>query len=103
MRIAALDIGGTAIKYGLWDGEQLTEQHETPSDIRSAKALVAQMESAVRSLGEVDAVGISTRGQVNGNGEILFDNGPIPDYTGTPVKKILQQALGIPVHVENDV
>ena len=103
MRIAALDIGGTAIKYGLWDGTAITCTGELSSQVSTAQQLIALMEEAVSTLLPVDAIGISTRGQVNGCGEILFDNGPVTDYTGTPVKAILQEKFGVPVAVENDV
>ena len=103
MRIAALDIGGTAIKYGIWEAGQLTGLSESPSPTACARDLVNALTDIVRGLGPVDAVGISTRGQVDGNGVILYDNGPIADYTGTPLKAILEQELGIPVWVENDV
>ena len=103
MRIAALDIGGTAIKYGIWEAGQLTGLSESPSPTACARDLVNALTDIVRGLGPVDAVGISTRGQVDGNGVILYDNGPIADYTGTPLKAILEQELGVPVWVENDV
>ena len=103
MRVAALDIGGTAIKYGVWQEGQLTGLSERPSPTTCAADMIATLVDIIRSLGTVDAVGISTRGQVDGNGAILFDNGPIPDYTGTPVKAHLEEALGLPVAVENDV
>ena len=103
MRIAALDIGGTAIKYGIWEAGQLTGLSERLSPTACARDLVNALTDIVRSLGPVDAVGISTRGQVDGNGVILYDNGPIADYTGTPLKAILEQELGVPVWVENDV
>lgn len=103
MRIAALDIGGTAIKAAVWENGQLTDLHEIPTPIECAADLLRAAEQIVCKMGAVDAVGISTRGQVDGNGVILFDNGPIADYTGTQVKDRLETALGLPVAVENDV
>ncbi len=102
-RIAALDVGGTAIKAAVWQNGDLRELREFPTPFSSAKTLTEAMIQTVRSMGAIDAVGISTRGQVDGSGVILFDNGPIPDYTGTPVKAMAEQALGVPVFVENDV
>lgn len=103
MRFAAIDVGGTLIKAALWENGVLSPvtEHETPSS--SAAQLLDAIEGAVRQFGTVDAVGISTRGQVDGEGVILFDNGPISDYTGTPVKALLEARLGLPVFVENDV
>ena len=103
MRIAALDIGGTAIKYGVWENAALTALSERPSPTACARDVVDALIDIVRSLGPVDAVGISSRGQVDGDGVILYDNGPVSDYTGTPLKAILEQELGLPVWVENDV
>ena len=103
MRIAALDIGGTAIKYGVWEAGQLTGLSECPSPTSCAQDVVDTLTDIIRSLGTLDAVGISTRGQVDGNGTILYDNGPVADYTGTPLKSILEARCGLPVWVENDV
>ena len=103
MRFAAIDVGGTLIKSAVWENGCLSPvvEHDTPSTC--ADDLLCTIESVVRSLGEIDGVGISTRGQVDGAGTILFDNGPIEDYTGTPVKSLLESRLGKPVFVENDV
>ena len=103
MRIAALDIGGTAIKYGIWEAGQLTGLSERPTPVTCTKDLISEILKIVQTLDNPDALGISTRGQVDGSGSILYDNGPIEDYTGTPLKAILEDALGIPVWVENDV
>ena len=103
MRIAALDIGGTAIKYGVWEAGQLTGLSERPTPVTCTKDLISEILKIVQTLDKPDALGISTRGQVDGSGSILYDNGPIEDYTGTPLKAILEDALGIPVWVENDV
>lgn len=103
MRIAALDIGGTAIKHGIWEAGQLTGLSELPTAASQARQVVDAILEIVEGMAPVDAVGISTRGQVDGNGVILYDNGPVLDYTGTPLKALLEQALGIPVWVENDV
>lgn len=103
MRIAALDIGGTSIKAAVWENGDLRDLREIPTPVTCASDLLRAAEHIVREMGDVEAVGISTRGQVDGNGVILFDNGPISDYTGTQIKARLEAALGLPVAVENDV
>lgn len=103
MRIATLDIGGTAIKYGVWEAGQLTGLSERPTPVTCTRDLISAIAEIVREIGAVDAIGISTRGQVDGNGRIIYDNGPIEDYTGTPLKALLEERLEIPVWVENDV
>ncbi len=101
-RIVALDIGGTAIKSAVWQGGVLKNERERPTPVTCAAELVSAAVDIVRGFGPVDAVGVSTRGQVDGQGRILYDNGPIPDYTGTPLGAQLERALGVPVLVEND-
>jgi len=103
MRIGALDFGGTAIKYGVWEAGQLTGLSERPSPTTCSKDVVEALTDIIGSLGKLDAVGISTRGQVDEHGAILYDNGPVGDYTGTPLKALLEARFGIPVWVENDV
>lgn len=103
MRIGALDFGGTAIKYGVWEAGQLTGLSERPSPTTCSKDVVEALTDIIGSLGKLDAVGISTRGQVDEHGAILYDNGPVEDYTGTPLKALLEARFGIPVWVENDV
>jgi len=103
MRIVALDIGGTAIKYGIWEAGQLTGLSERLTPVTCAADLIDEIVNIVGDMDSPAALGISTRGQVDGTGNILYDNGPIEDYTGTPLKSILEARLGIPVWVENDV
>lgn len=103
MRVAALDFGGTAIKYGIWEAGQLTGLSERPSPTACARDVLVALLDIIRELGPVDAVGISTRGQVDAQGAILYDNGPVADYTGTPLQSLLERQLGVPVRVENDV
>ena len=103
MRIAALDIGGTAIKYGIWEAGQLTGLFERPTAATQASEVIDAILEIIEELKPINAVGISTRGQVDGNGVILYDNGPILNYTGTPLKAHLEQILDVPVWVENDV
>ena len=105
MRIAALDIGGTSIKSGIWDGNEVSGQREHDTLAREGGARL--MERAVEILREYqpfDAIGISTAGQVNTlDGSIYYANDNIPGYTGTQVRRIMEEAFHVPVAVENDV
>ena len=105
MRIAALDIGGTAIKSGIWNGEALTELREWETNAsEGGKALMERVKAILHTCKVFDAIGISTAGQVNTEeGSIHYANDNIPGYTGMPVKKILEQEFGVKAVVENDV
>lgn len=105
MRIAALDIGGTSVKSGLWTGEEVTELREHATNAKNGGHYV--MDRAVKILHQYrdfDAIGISTAGQVNSEeGIIRYANENIPEYTGMRVREILEKEFGVPVAVENDV
>ena len=107
MRIIAVDIGGTAIKAGVWDGTQILEYKEWETNASSGgAALMDRVKALIEtySSSSADGIGISTAGEVNAeNGSILYANSNIPGYTGMPVKQMLENEFHVPVSVENDV
>ena len=105
MRIAALDIGGTSIKSGIWNGQELAEVREQDTGAKKGAAhVVNQVLEILESYGPFDGVGISTAGQVDSReGYIRYANENIPGYTGTRLKDITVSRFGVPVAVENDV
>ncbi|MCI9147865.1 MAG: ROK family protein [Hungatella sp.] len=105
MRIAALDIGGTSIKSGIWNGQELTEVKERDTEAKKgASHVVEQVLEILRSYSPFDGVGISTAGQVNSvEGYIRYANENIPGYTGTRLRDIVESGFGVPAAIENDV
>lgn len=105
-KVVAIDIGGTAIKSGMWNGRTLEEIKETETlAAQGGEALMERVKGIISSYGEgFDAIGISTAGEVNTNdGSIYYANSNIPGYTGMPVKKIMEETFHVPTAVENDV
>ena len=106
MKIVAIDIGGTAIKSGVWNGTSLEQikETETLAD-QGGEALMERVKGIIHSYGDsFDAIGISTAGEVNTrDGSIYYANSNIPGYTGMPVKKMMEEEFHVPVAVENDV
>lgn len=104
-KIAALDIGGTSIKSGLWDGTELTGVREQDTNAKNGGAYVMERaKDILRGYRGFDAIGISTAGQVDSSrGCIRYANENIPGYTGMQIRDILQAEFGVPVAVENDV
>lgn len=104
MRIAALDIGGTAIKHGIWDGSRLIDCEESPSAAREGGSVVLkQAVEILRAMQPFDAIGISTSGEVDvRTGAICSANENIPHFSGTEIGTVLHDAFGVPVAVEND-
>lgn len=105
MKIAAIDIGGTAIKSGLWDGISITENKEWPTNAGLGGVyLMERVKEILHGYSEIDAIGISTAGEVDEeSGSIVYANSNIPGYTGMPVRQILEKEFHVPVAVENDV
>lgn len=104
MRIAALDVGGTVIKSGVWSADGISEMREwdTNASLGGAR-LMENMISILDTYSPFDAIGISTAGQVNtGKGCISYANDNIPGYTGMAVRDILYKEFQVPVAVEND-
>lgn len=105
MRIAALDIGGTSIKSGIWAGDLAQEIREQDTLAKQGgQAVMDRAKEILRSYADFDAIGISTAGQVNAEeGYIRYANENIPGYTGMRIKDILEAEFHVPVAVENDV
>ena len=105
MRIAVIDMGGTRIKSGIWNGKNLGEIKE--QDTNALKGGACVMENVLKILKTYlpfDAVGVSTAGQVDtSRGTIYYANENIPGYTGMEIKKKIQSEFGCLVEVENDV
>jgi predicted NBD/HSP70 family sugar kinase len=107
MRIVTLDIGGTAIKSAVWDGQALSEKKETPTNASmGGKHIMECATDIIHSYASegVNAIGISTAGEVDTTtGSIYHANDNLPSYTGMPVAAMLREEFGVPVAVENDV
>ena len=105
--ILAIDIGGTAIKYGLVsESFEILEFNEVPTEaaLGGEHLMNKILEIVGTYINDISCVGISTAGQVNSKeGKIIFANASIPRYTGTEIKKTINSKFDIPVTVENDV
>lgn len=108
-RYVSIDIGGTAIKYGIIreDGRILSRsltdteaEKGGPAILSKVRGLVAQ----IISQEEIQGICISTAGVVDPESGTITHSAPlIPDYTGTAYKKELEQHFLLPCEVENDV
>lgn len=108
MAIMVLDIGGTAIKSGLYIDGALTDIRETPTESHKGGAHVVNRAKEIitdyQQRSAFERIGISTAGQVDPvRGEIIYANENIPGYTGTKLKEIMEQQFHVPACVENDV
>lgn len=106
MKIFAADIGGTSIKMCVTDENGnivFFNEVETESK-KGGPSIIQKLEDIISEYPDIDAIGISTAGQVNSEeGYIIYANDNLPNYTGTRIKDLLESKFNVPVKVENDV
>ncbi|WP_122789339.1 ROK family protein [Intestinibacillus sp. Marseille-P6563] len=105
----SIDIGGTAIKYGII-GEDATvfSRDETPTRAEQGGPAILQrvidLTEALLQTTPASGICISTAGMVDPvRGEIFYAAPLIPNYAGTCFKQVLETKFGLPCEVENDV
>ena len=105
MRIAVVDIGGTCIKSGLWEADEIKDIRETETEALLGGAhVMRKVLEILKGYEDFQAVGISTAGQVNtAEGTILYANDNIPGYTGTKIRETVENMFHVPTAVLNDV
>lgn len=107
---ACIDIGGTAIKYGIADASgTLLSSFETPTLAHEGgKALSLHVKDLAGKLIEEDpsicGIAISSAGVVDSEKAEIIHAGPgIPEYAGINYKTLLEPVFHLPVEMENDV
>ena len=106
-----IDIGGTAIKYGVVQSGEIPEvirndSCKTPENgTKILQKVFDIIEDLKRKYGQAEAVCISSAGIVNSEeGCILEANDDlIPGYTGIKIADRVKEKFGLPCFVENDV
>ncbi len=108
-KYVSIDIGGTAIKYGIvrQDGQILNRNVMNTEAYKGGPVILEKVQKIVEKFQaqeKVWGICISTAGIVDTKtGTIVYAAPLIPDYTGTEYKKVLENRFRIPCEVENDV
>ena len=110
MNYICLDIGGTAIKYGVADETgTLALKDSYPNEIveTGADHFLEKLVSVTNGLKkeyDLQGIAVSTAGVVNPHtGEILYAPVYFPGYVGINLCERLERSCGLPCTVENDV
>lgn len=107
----SIDIGGTAIKYGIIceNAEIILKETLRTEAWKGGPAILKKVIGIVEHLieqtkGKISGICISTAGMVDTKSGSIFYSAPlIPDYAGMEFKKTLEDKFHIPCEVENDV
>ena len=109
-RYISIDIGGTAIKYGIiGEDAKIMLKKSIPTEAgKGGPAILDKVIGIVNEMlvshSEIAGICISTAGMVDTETGSIFYSAPlIPNYAGTQFKKILEEKFQIPCEVENDV
>ncbi|MGE0268869.1 MAG: ROK family protein [Candidatus Omnitrophota bacterium] len=112
--IIGVDVGGTNIKLGIVspDGKIIARQHfSTKKFSRNKTKLINAIVSTAEGLlleqklskGDIEALGIGLPGLIDPVKGIVSYLPNIPGWRNVPLKKILQDKIGLPVFIDNDV
>lgn len=107
-RVIGIDIGGTAVKYGLLTvrGEILKSGEFSTDGEKGIDNLLSNIYDVIDMYMDNNVLGIavSGTGQINGEiGEVIGGAPIIPGWIGTNLVKILEEKYKIPAVLENDV
>jgi glucokinase len=110
--VFGIDVGGTNLRVALGSesGEIMDRQHrdtrpEAGSDegIRTLAAMMAELASAHDlTMSDVGSAGVGVPGPTDPAKGVLFDPPHLPGWHNVPLARLLEEATGIPTHLEND-
>ena len=111
MRIFAMDIGGSSIKYALFDENRnkldsgkIKTPAPTSMDVNceyTVKDLYDAMDTIIPS--NIDGIALSMPGVIDSENGIALTGGALTYIQEEPVEKVLSERYGVPVWIGNDV
>lgn len=104
-RYLGIDIGGTEIKYGIFDesGNEFIEESGSVKSVRNdLDKIIDILSRIIKDAKEIDGVGISIPGGVDNENGIIIEGGAIPVLAGVDLIGILNEKTGFNVVIEND-
>lgn len=102
--LALVDIGGTTIKFALWQDHQLKNHHavKTPANKEAFMTLLTDEVEKMKAQAPITGVGISSPGAVNKATGVIEGASAIPYIHNFPIQAELESRFGLPVSLEND-
>lgn len=101
-RAVGLDLGGTAIKWALLDGDEVIDHGRAPTPKTGAEAVVVEMVAIAKRIPDVDSIGVGVPGIFDKDGTTQLIPNVRGSWEGFPLGQSIEQQLGIPVTLSND-
>lgn len=102
MSLAVFDIGGTAVKHGLWENGRLTNTASFPTP-KNYAALLDKFHQTIQQYSQpIEGVGISSPGAVDVVKRQILGISAVDYLHHRPIFDELESFLKLPVAIEND-
>ena len=104
MSIVVFDIGGSAVKYGLWENGDLSNKASftTPKSWNDMKEEMLSIYQNFNESYSIEGVAISAPGAVDAIEGTISGISAVPYLHYFPIKKEWEDLFGVPVSMEND-
>lgn len=106
MTLAVFDIGGTAVKYGVWSNDQMQHQDKfkTPDNWEQMKVEISKvfLKLQDKTSEKLSGAAFSCPGAVDAEVGIINGFSAVPYIHNFPIQSELTHLLGVPVSIEND-
>lgn len=101
MKILCFDMGGTAVKYGLWSDEQLSQTNSFPTPT-TWKEMKAALYEVFQKFAPVDGIGFSSPGTVDVKEGMIKGISAIKYIHHFKIIEELEALFGQKISIEND-
>ena len=104
MSLLVMDIGGSSVKFAVWEKEQLVDKGSfvTPKTWDEMKQEMVQLKGKMDAKYTIDGVAFSAPGAVNQSKGVIEGVSAVPYIHHFPVFFELEELFGCPVSMEND-
>lgn len=100
-KILAIDVGGTYIKYALWDGE-LGEVKEVPTPKDSLESFLKTIKSLIDEVGNIEGIGFSFPGFIDNKTGMKYLGGSLEYIDNTNIIELIRDEFGLKAAIDND-
>jgi glucokinase len=103
MKIYGFDIGGTSIKYSIFDRKFEVIGTGSFDNNNDGIEILDNIISILKQEKQIDAVGISSAGVIDFDNGLVLSSANIQNYAGVNVVEYIQKQVNVPIVIDNDV